>query len=147
MGELLLKRGSERAQVSRLLVILNDPAAGERALDTVLQLAPSPRTNWYAKAPIPGTEQWCGDVEPERVRSPETSAGPSERAGFIEAPEIGPPNIASRPTVAADCDRRRLANGAGVGCDGQGQYPPANSAANVTTASAATNARTSAPAT
>ena len=25
--------------------------------------------------------------------------GPSERAGFIEAPVIGPPNIASRPTV------------------------------------------------
>ena len=32
-------------------------------------------------------------------RSPLTSAGPTERAGFIEAPEIGPPNIASRPTV------------------------------------------------
>jgi glycerol uptake facilitator-like aquaporin len=32
-------------------------------------------------------------------RFPETSAGPSERAGFIEAPEIGPPNSASRPTV------------------------------------------------
>src|SRR5881275_2305717 len=32
-------------------------------------------------------------------RSPETSAGPSERIGFIEAPEIGPPNIASSPIV------------------------------------------------
>ena len=27
--------------------------------------------------------------------------GPSERIGFIDAPEIGPPNIASRPIVAA----------------------------------------------
>ena len=27
------------------------------------------------------------------------SAGPSERAGFIEAPEIGPPNSAFSPTV------------------------------------------------
>ncbi len=33
------------------------------------------------------------------VRSPETRAGPIERIGFIEAPEIGPPNIASRPIV------------------------------------------------
>ena len=32
-------------------------------------------------------------------RLPETSAGPAERMGFIEAPEIGPPNIASKPTV------------------------------------------------
>src|SRR3954462_12057340 len=32
-------------------------------------------------------------------RFPLTGAGPSERAGFIDAPEIGPPNIASRPTV------------------------------------------------
>ena len=30
---------------------------------------------------------------------PETSAGPSERIGFIDAPEIGPPNIASSPIV------------------------------------------------
>ena len=29
-----------------------------------------------------------------------TSAGPIERAGFIDAPEIGPPNNASSPTVA-----------------------------------------------
>ena len=37
-----------------------------------------------------------------RPRSSEVAgaiAGPSERAGFIEAPVIGPPNIASRPTV------------------------------------------------
>ena len=32
-------------------------------------------------------------------RSPETTAGPSDRIGFIDAPEIGPPNIASRPIV------------------------------------------------
>jgi hypothetical protein len=29
-----------------------------------------------------------------------TNAGPKERAGFMEAPEIGPANIASNPTVA-----------------------------------------------
>src|SRR5207253_6828357 len=31
---------------------------------------------------------------------PETSAGASERAGFIDAPQIGPANIASRATTA-----------------------------------------------
>jgi hypothetical protein len=30
----------------------------------------------------------------------EINAGASERAGFIEAPEIGPANIASNPTTA-----------------------------------------------
>ena len=30
---------------------------------------------------------------------PLTSAGPIERAGFIEAPVTGPPKRASRPTV------------------------------------------------
>ena len=30
---------------------------------------------------------------------PEASAGPSERAGFIDAPVTGPPKIASSPTV------------------------------------------------
>ena len=41
--------------------------------------------------------------------SPEASAGPSERAGFIEAPVTGPPNSASRPTVPpiASAARRR----------------------------------------
>src|SRR6185312_3365364 len=35
------------------------------------------------------------------VKSAAAIAGPSERAGFIDAPVTGPPNIASRPTVAA----------------------------------------------
>ena len=40
------------------------------------------------------------DVDPEVVRArPTTSAGPIDRAGFIEAPVIGPPNSASSPTV------------------------------------------------
>ena len=30
---------------------------------------------------------------------PEASAGPKLRAGFIDAPVIGPPKSASRPTV------------------------------------------------
>ena len=33
------------------------------------------------------------------VRSPDTIAGPSDRAGFMEAPVTGPPNIASSPTA------------------------------------------------
>ena len=33
------------------------------------------------------------------MQVPATTAGPIERAGFIDAPEIGPPNIASSPTV------------------------------------------------
>lgn len=41
------------------------------------------------------------DVEPEIAQPPETRAGPSERAGFIEAPVTGPPNRASSPTAAA----------------------------------------------
>jgi hypothetical protein len=44
-------------------------------------------------------DEGSDDVEPERGRSPETSAGPIDRIGFIEAPEIGPPNIASSPIV------------------------------------------------
>ena len=35
---------------------------------------------------------------------PETSAGASERAGFIEAREIGPPNIASNAIVPPIAD-------------------------------------------
>src|SRR6185437_11736894 len=34
------------------------------------------------------------------VNSAAAIAGPSERAGFIDAPVTGPPNIASSPTVA-----------------------------------------------
>jgi hypothetical protein len=46
-----------------------------------------------------GSDDRRDDVEPRACRSPETSAGPSERIGFVEAPEIGPPNIASRAIV------------------------------------------------
>jgi hypothetical protein len=37
------------------------------------------------------------DVEPERMQVARNE--PIERAGFIDAPVIGPPNIASSPTV------------------------------------------------
>src|SRR3954454_22240931 len=33
------------------------------------------------------------------VHSPDASAGPNERAGFIDAPVTGPPNSASSPTA------------------------------------------------
>ena len=47
-----------------------------------------------------GADDRTDEVDPEVVPGrPTTSAGPSERAGFIEAPVIGPPNSASRPTV------------------------------------------------
>ena len=40
------------------------------------------------------------DVDPEvRPLARRPAPGPNERAGFIEAPVIGPPNSASRPTV------------------------------------------------
>jgi hypothetical protein len=49
---------------------------------------------------------------------PETSAGPSERAGFIDAPEIGPPNIASSAIVPPIAIAARLTDGSRVGGDG-----------------------------
>ena len=41
----------------------------------------------------------CDEVDPERVQVPGDERGPSGAHGFIEAPEIGPPNRASRPIV------------------------------------------------
>ena len=48
MSDLLLKRSRRRAQVTRLLVVLNDSAADERALDTALQLASCTRASLRA---------------------------------------------------------------------------------------------------
>ena len=39
------------------------------------------------------------DVDPEVGPLAGDSAGPNERAGFIDAPVTGPPNSASSPTV------------------------------------------------
>ena len=44
--------------------------------------------------------------------------GPSERAGFIDAPVIGPPNMRVQADGAADRDRGRLADRPRVGRDG-----------------------------
>lgn len=49
--------------------------------------------------------------------SPATRAGPSDRAGFIDAPLIGPPTSAPQGYGAADRERRGLADGAHVGRD------------------------------
>src|SRR5579862_4429100 len=59
----------------------------------------SPRTNWYASPPSEAPTTGARTYTQSACRLPETRAGPSERIGFIEAPLIGPPNIASRPIV------------------------------------------------
>jgi hypothetical protein len=46
-----------------------------------------------------GSDVRCDDVEPEGVAVAETRADVVERIGFMEAPELGPPNMASSPTV------------------------------------------------
>src|SRR5207248_4088482 len=59
----------------------------------------SPRTSWQASPPTDVPRTGATRYSQSAWRSPETSAGPSERMGFIDAPEIGPPTIASRPIV------------------------------------------------
>jgi len=46
------------------------------------------------------TRERSGEVDPEAPHSFAASAGPSERAGFMDAPVTGPPKSASRATVA-----------------------------------------------
>ena len=51
------------------------------------------------------------DVEPEACMLPETTAGPIDRAGFIDRPETGPPEHRVEPDRRTDGDRRGLADG------------------------------------
>jgi len=51
----------------------------------------------------------------ETLTVPETSAGPSERIGFIDAPEMGPPEHGVERDRASDRESRRLPDRAGVG--------------------------------
>jgi hypothetical protein len=79
-------------------------------------------------------------------RSPETRAGPAERIGFIEAPEMGPPNIASSPTVQNRHDHEPerdrdsdVTERAGLSSSTMIAPAPANTNANVPTNSAASS--------
>ena len=81
-------------------------AAGRRRLAALVGRAAGPRRSLLASDELVGeaAQGRAGDrARPGRPRSPATptaaSAGPRERAGFIEAPVTGPPNSASRPIV------------------------------------------------
>src|SRR5438477_964006 len=47
-----------------------------------------------------GTDHGSKQVNPQVFEVRDITAGPSDRAGFIDAPQIGPANIASSPITA-----------------------------------------------
>src|SRR5579859_805261 len=58
------------------------------------------RSQRYTSAPHAAPSSGAATYTHCAVHTPATRAGPSDRAGFIDAPEIGPANSASNPTVA-----------------------------------------------
>jgi hypothetical protein len=71
---------------------------------------PDSRTHRHANTPTQAPAAGATRYIQTCCKWPEINAGANDRAGFIDAPQIGPANIASRPMTAAIALRVHLRN-------------------------------------